>query len=190
MLQFCNDPVRPRTQRGIRLTIRSAELLMALALALLSIGFMVKATDGLSIWWVPGTGPGSGVWPFWLSLLMLLSCISIAVRWFFGVTPQSRSTEMFMDRHAVQIVGVTVAALFMLILGMYFIGIYFSLIFFLFFYLRILGGHSWKLTIVLMLGIPIFIFFFFEYLLTIPLPKGEWIPDRVYIPLYRIMYGY
>ena len=172
------------------MTVRSVELLMAVALALLSIAIMVKATDGLSIWWVPGIGPGSGVWPFWLSGLMLLSCLTIIFRWFLGATAQSRSTEVFMDRHALQIVGVTVSALFMLILGMYFIGIYFSLILFLLFYLRILGGHTWALTTVLMLGIPIFIFFFFEYLLTIPLPKGEWIPDQVYIPLYRIMYGY
>lgn len=172
------------------MSVRAVELLMAMALALLSIAFMVKATDGLSIWWVRGTGPGSGVWPFWLSLLMLLSCLAIIARWFLGVTPQSRSTELFMDRHAAQVIGITIAALFMLILGMYYIGIYFSLILFLFFYLRILGGHTWTLTIVLMLTIPSFIFFFFEYALTIPLPKGRWIPDQVYIPLYRIMYGY
>ena len=172
------------------MTVRSVELLMAVALALLSIAIMVKATDGLSIWWVPGTGPGSGVWPFWLSALMLLSCLTIIARWFMGATPQSRSTDLFMDRHTVQVIGITVAALFLLILGMYFIGIYFSLIFFLLFYLRVLGGHTWRLTTVLMFGIPIFIFFFFEYLLTIPLPKGEWIPDQVYLPLYRIMYGF
>lgn len=172
------------------MSVRAVELLMAVALALLSIGIMVKATDGLSIWWVPGTGPGSGVWPFWLSLLMLLSCLTIIVRWFLGVTPQSRSTEVFMDSHAAQVIGITVAALFMLILGMYYIGIYFALILFLLFYLRVLGGHSWLLTLVLMLGIPAFLFFFFEYALTIPLPKGEWIPSQVYLPLYRIMYGF
>lgn len=172
------------------MSVRAAELLMAIGLALLSIGFMVKSTDGLSIWWVPGRGPGSGVWPFWLSLLMLLSCLTIVVRWIRGVTPQSRSSEPFMDRHTVQVIGVTVAALFLLILGMYFIGIYFSLIFFLFFYLRIVGRHSWTLTIVMMLATPVFVFFLFEYALTIPLPKGEWIPDQVYIPIYRIIYGY
>lgn len=172
------------------MSVRSVELTMAIALALLSIGFMVKATDGLSIWWVRGVGPGSGVWPFWLSALMLLSCMVIIVRWFLGVTPQSRSREPFMDRHAAQVVGITIAALFMLILGMYFIGIYFSLVLFLAFYLRVLGGHRWLLTVTLMLTIPVVVFFFFEYALTIPLPKGEWIPDQVYIPLYRIMYGY
>ncbi len=172
------------------MTVRSVELLMAVVLSLLSIAIMVKATDGLSIRWVPGTGPGSGVWPFWLSALMLLSCLTTIVRWFLGMTAQSQSTEPFMDRQAVQVIGVTVAALFMLILGMHYIGIYFSLVFFLLFYLRILGGHTWTLTTVLMLGIPVFIFFFFEYLLTIPLPKGEWIPDQVYLPLYRIMYGF
>jgi hypothetical protein len=172
------------------MSVRSVELTMAVALALLSIGFMVKATDGLSIWWVQGQGPGSGLWPFWLSALMLLSCLVIIVRWFMGATPQSRSNELFMDRHAAQVVGITVVALFMLILGMTYIGIYFSLIFFLLFYLRVLGGHGWVLTGILTVSIPVVVFFFFEYALTIPLPKGAWIPDQVYIPLYRIMYGY
>lgn len=172
------------------MTVRAAELLMAIVLALMSVGIMVKATDGLSIWWVPGRGPGSGVWPFWLSAMMLVSCLVIIVRWFLGVTPQSRSREPFMDSHAAVIVGVTIAALFLLILGMYAIGIYFSMILFLLFYLRVLGKHSWLLTVSLMLGIPVFVFFLFEYALTIPLPKGAWIPDQVYIPLYRIMYGY
>ena len=172
------------------MSVRSVELLMAVALALLSVGIMIKATDGLSIWWVPGTGPGSGVWPFWLSAMMLVSCLVIIVRWFLGVTPQSRSREPFMDVHGATVVGITVSALFMLILGMYLIGIYFSMILFLIFYLRVLGRHTWVLSAALTIGIPVFVFFLFEYALTIPLPKGEWIPDQVYIPLYRIMYGY
>lgn len=169
------------------MSVRMAELLMAVAMALLSIGFMVKSTDGLSIWWVPGKGPGSGVWPFWLSFLMLLSCIAIIIRWFLRATPQSRSQELFMDRHAVEVVGITVAALFLLILGSHYIGIYFSLFAFLFFYLRILGRHSWSLSIALTLGIPAGVFMLFEYALTIPLPKGG--SERLFFPLYKLMYG-
>jgi putative tricarboxylic transport membrane protein len=172
------------------MTVRSAELLMAIALAILSVAFMLKSTEGLSIWWVPDQGPGSGVWPFWLSLMMLVSCLVIALRWFMGLSPQSRSHEPFMDADAVRIIGTTIAALFLLILCTYFIGIYFSLALFLLFYLKVMGRDSWTLTVIMMLSTPVLIFFFFEYALTIPLPKGEWIPDEVYDPLYRIMYGY
>lgn len=169
------------------MTVRTAELVMATALALLSVIFMLKSVDGLSIWWVPEKGPGSGVWPFWLSFLMLLSCLTIIFRWVRRTTPQSRSDEPFMDRHAVQLLGTTVAALFLLILGTAYIGIYFSLFAFLFFYLKILGRHSWSLSLALTGAIPVGVFLLFEYALTIPLPKG--MSEPLYFPLYKIMYS-
>src|ERR687898_2649592 len=165
------------------MTVRTAELLMGIALTLASIAFMYKSTDGLSIWWVPGTGPGSGAWPFWLSFIMFLSCLAIVVRWFMRVTPQSRSEAIFMDSGAVRLLGITVAALAALLLGTQFIGIYLSLIVFLLFYLRLLGGHSWTTSVSLMLAIPVGIFVFFEYLLVIPLPKG--ISEPLFYPVYE-----
>lgn len=168
------------------MTVRTAELLMACALALFSIGIMVKSTDGLSIWWVPEKGPGSGVWPFWLSFLMFLTCLSIIYRWFKRATPQSRSLEPFMDAYSVKVLGTTVAALFLLILGTAYIGIYFSLFAFLFFYFKILGRHSWVLSLTLTILIPVGVFVLFEYALTIPLPKG--MSEPLFFPIYRLMY--
>ena len=92
------------------MTVRTAELLMAVALALLSLAFMVKSTE-LNIGWVPGRGPGAGAWPFWLSVGMLLASLATLYRWFRGVTPESRSTEVFMSRSAVSIVGTAAARL-------------------------------------------------------------------------------
>jgi len=169
------------------MSVRVAELLMAIALALLSIAFMVKSTDGLSIWWVPEKGPGSGAWPFWLSVLMLLTCLTIIARWVMRVTPQSRSEEPFMDAHAAQLLGITVAALFLLILGTYYIGIYLSLFAFLFFYLKIFGRHSWTVSVALTAAIPVGVFLLFEYALTIPLPKGG--SETLFFPIYKLMYG-
>lgn len=168
------------------MTVRTAEFTAAILLSLAALGLMWKSTDGLSIGWVSGAGPGSGFWPFWLSFVMLLSSLATLARCFFGATPQSRSTEQFMDRETVQIVGTTVAALFFLILGASYFGLYVSLIAFLLFYLRILGGHSWGLSVGLTLFIPIFVFFFFEYLMTIPLPKG--ITQPLFYPIYQLIY--
>lgn len=168
------------------MTVRTAELLMAILMALISAALMWKSTDGLAIGWVRGEGPGSGAWPFWLSAIMLLSCIAVLVRWFMRTTPQSVSEESYMSVATVQIVGITVAALFLLLLGTYYIGLYISLIVFLFFYLFILGRHSLLTSAVLMLAIPVFIFFFFEYLLVIPLPKG--ISEPLFYPVYDLIY--
>lgn len=168
------------------MTVRTAEFTAAILLSLAALGLMWKSADGLSIGWVPGSGPGSGFWPFWLSVIMLLSSLATLVRCYFGATPPSRSTEPFVARDTVQIVGATVAALFFLLLASSFVGMYLSLMLFLLFYLRVLGGQSWVLSITLMIGIPVFIFFFFEYLMTIPLPKG--ITEPLFYPIYNFIY--
>lgn len=168
------------------MTTRTAEFTAAILLSLAALGLMWKSMDGLAIGWVSGSGPGSGFWPFWLSFVMLLSSLATLVKCYFHATPQSRSTEIFMDRKTVQIVGATVAALLFLLLASSFVGMYLALMLFLLFYLRVLGGHSWSLSIGLMLFIPSFVFFFFEYLMTIPLPKG--ITEPLFYPIYNLIY--
>ena len=166
--------------------VRTVELLTALTLALVSVAIMVKATDGLSISWVPGKGPGSGVWPFWLSAAMLISCLMIIYQWFRGTTPESRSHETFMTAETVRIVGISVAALFLLLLATHVIGLYFSMALFLIFYLRVMGRHTWLLTMILSLATPLALFFFFEGALVIPLPKAY--SEPLFYPLYDIIY--
>lgn len=168
------------------MTVRTAELVAGITLTLVSILLMYKSTDRLSIGWVPGSGPGSGAWPFWLSAIMLLSCIAILIRWFMRATPQARSDAVFIDADALRIVGISVVALIALLLGTAYIGLYLSLFAFLFFYLRVLGRHSWGTSIVLTIGIPVFIFGFFEYLMTIPMPKG--ISEPLFYPIYELIY--
>jgi hypothetical protein len=167
------------------MTVRTAELLMAIALTLLSVAFMVKSAE-LSIGWVPGRGPGAGAWPFWLSLGMLITCLATIYRWFKGVTPESRSTEVFMTKGAVSIVGTAVAALTALLIGIQTIGIYFSLILFLLFFIRIVGRHAWLTTLAIALLTPVFIFCLFEWALTIPLPKG--LSEPLFYPIYGLIY--
>lgn len=168
------------------MSVRTAELCMAVFLMLASLGLMYKATDGLNIGWVAGSGPGSGAWPFWLSAVMFLSCLAILARWFMGTTAESRSQDLFMDRYTVKVVGITVLALALLVFGTGTIGIYFSLIIFLFFYLKIMGGHTWLLSSSLSILVPIVVFAFFEYLMTSPLPKG--ISEPLFYPIYDLMY--
>lgn len=168
------------------MTVRRAEIVAAIVTVLISLALMYKSTQGLSIGWVRGSGPGSGAWPFWLSTIMLFSCIATLVRAWRGVTPQSRSDDLFVDWVTVQIVGTTVLALFFLLLGTQYIGLYFSLFAFLFFYLKVLGGHGWLTSIGLTLLIPVVVFVFFEVLLVIPLPKG--ISEPLFYPIYDLVY--
>lgn len=167
------------------MTVRTAELLMAIVTVVISIALMIKSADN-NIGWVQGRGPGAGAWPFWLSGLLLLTSLATLLRWFLRATPESRSTEPYIDPEARYLVGITVAGLVLLLLATHGIGMYLALMLFMLFYLKFMGGHSWTLTISMMIGTPVFIFMLFEYALTIPLPKG--ISQPLFYPIYQLIY--
>ncbi len=168
------------------MSVRTAELVMAIFLALCSVGLMVKSAE-LNIGWVPERGPGSGAWPFWLSAGMLLCCLATLYRWFRGITPESRNTSLYMTSDTVVIVGISAGAILFLLAATHWIGLYASLVLFLLFYLKFIGRHSWLVTISLTIGIPIFIFCLFEWALKIPLPKA--ITEPLFYPIYDLMYS-
>lgn len=167
------------------MTVRTAELLMAVVLALLSIGLMWKSTE-LSIGWVRGTGPGGGAWPFWLAAGMLITSVVTIVRWFMRITPESRSEEPFMSRTAIRVVGVAAVALLFLLAATHLIGMYFSMLLFLIFFVRFVGGHAWTTTLALAIGMPVAMFCMFEWALTTPLPKGY--AEPLFYPIYELIY--
>ncbi len=168
------------------MTVRTAEFVMAIVLALCSIGLMMKSAE-LNIGWIEGRGPGSGAWPFWLATGMLLCCLVTLWRWFRRITPESRNTNLYMSRDTVIIVGTSAGAILFLLSATHWIGLYASLVIFLLFYLKFVGRHGWVLTIALTIGIPVFIFCLFEWALKIPLPKS--ITEPLFYPIYDLMYS-
>ena len=168
------------------MTVRTAELAMAIFLSLCSIGLMWKSAE-LNIGWIEGRGPGSGAWPFWLSLGMLLCCLANLYRWFRGITPESRNMNLYMTSETVIVVGTSAGSILFLLLATHWIGLYASLVLFLLFYLKFIGRHSWLLTIILTLAIPVFVFCLFEWALKIPLPKA--ITEEWFYPIYDLMYS-
>lgn len=167
------------------MSVRTAELLMALALAIFSL-FLMWESAKLPIGWTEGRGPGGGAWPFWLAVIMLLSCMVTLVRWFKRATPESRSGAVFMSKACVKINGATVIALTLTLVAVPIIGMYFALMGFLLFYLQFIGQHRWYLAVAISILLPVFLFFFFEALLKIIMPKGY--AEPLFIPLYRIIF--
>ncbi len=167
------------------MTVRTAELLMAIMMGVFSIYLMVKSAE-LPVGWIKGSGPGGGTWPFWLSAIMLVSCIGILFNWFRKHGPIASSTKIYIESHVLLDV-VAVAGSLIITVGLFsFIGIYGALPLFLLFYLRILGKHSWSLSVGLALLIPVVIFYFFEITLKIILPKG--ITEPLFLPLYKMFF--
>ncbi|MEQ8354414.1 MAG: tripartite tricarboxylate transporter TctB family protein [Kiloniellaceae bacterium] len=167
------------------MTVRTAEILVAFVLAIMSIGIMWKSTE-LNIGWVKGSGPGGGAWPFWLSAGMLIASIWTMIRWFRGVTPQSRSSETFMSADTLAIVGPVVVGLVLLLVGTQFLGMYASVFLFMIAFVRFLGRHSWTTTLLLAILTPVVMFALFEWALTTTLPKG--ITEEWFYPIYDLIY--
>ena len=170
------------------MSVRMAELAMAVLMLAASVGIMIKSTE-LNIGWIPGRGPGGGAWPFWLGAGMALCCVATIVRWALRITPESRSPEPFIARDTLFIVLLTLGALLALLLLTEIVGMYFALMAFLLFYLRFAGRHSWYLSASFTVGVPVFVFCLFEWALTTSLPKGLDLFEPLYYPLYEIIYS-
>ena len=167
------------------MSVRTAELLMAIMMGIFSIYLMVKSAE-LPIGWIDGEGPGGGAWPFWLSTVMLISCLGILFNWFRKHGPIATSDKVYIEPHVLVDVAAVAISLIITVALFSFVGIYGALPLFLIFYLRFLGKHSWRLTSALSVGIPIVIFYFFEITLKIILPKG--ITEPLFLPLYKMFF--
>ncbi|MDX2314433.1 MAG: tripartite tricarboxylate transporter TctB family protein [Gammaproteobacteria bacterium] len=165
------------------MTVRVAELMMAILMGVFSLYLMNESAE-LPIGWIPDEGPGGGAWPFWLAVMMLLSCIGVMVNWVRRKGAVATSEAPYIERNILIEVGLVALALIVTVGLFSFIGVYGALPLFLLFYLRFLGDHSWKLSISLAVLVPIVTFFFFEITLKITLPKG--FTEPLFYPLYRI----
>jgi hypothetical protein len=174
--------------------MRKAEIITAAILGLLSIYLMWKSGEGPSwdpdavrfgnIGLIEGEGPGSGFWPFWLSLIMLGSCIWIGVNWWRRRSPPSQSDARFMDDHARRMLVMVGGGLFAFLALIEVIGFYGGIFVFLIYYLGFIGRRPMIETALISIGAPVFSFFFFDVAMRIVLPKGYLEP--LFIPLYDI----
>jgi hypothetical protein len=165
------------------MSVRVAELAMAILMGVFSLYLMYKSAE-LPIGWIPDEGPGGGAWPFWLAVMMLLSCVGVIINWIRRKGPIAVSEDTYIERGVLVDVGLVALALIVTVGLFSLIGVYGALPLFLVFYMRFLGNHSWKLSLFFAVVIPIITFFFFEIALKITLPKG--VTEPLFYPLYRI----
>ncbi len=165
--------------------MRVAELVMAVVLGVFSLYLMSKSAE-LPIGWIPGEGPGGGAWPFWLAVGMLICCIAIVYRWAKRITPESRSEEVYMDSRTLKLFLLNAGALTAMVGLFHIVGAYGAIPVFLIFYLRFLGGHTWRLTGTFAVATPVVTFLFFEIALQKTLPKG--FTDPWFEPIFDFFY--
>ena len=131
-------------------------------------------TVGLFIGAMPGLGSVNGI-AILLPMTFLVPPTSAMI--FLAVEPFMDSTagKMFL------LVGGGVTVMIGLV---HVIGMYGAIPVFMIYYLRVLGQHSWPLTLAISVSTPIFVFFFFDVAMRIVLPKAYLEP--LFLPLYDI----
>ena len=107
------------------MSTRTAELLAGIGLLVFSLVLMWTVyTDGLTIGWVDGRGPGAGVWPFWLSLGMALTSVWTVARWFRRTTAESRNEAPYIDSDPFALVAISFVSLTVMIFLVAIVGTY------------------------------------------------------------------
>jgi putative tricarboxylic transport membrane protein len=145
--------------------MRAAECITASVLVLLG-GVVLYDAVRLGIGW--GTdGPKSGFFPFWLALIMIVTCGIIILQ-----AVLRRSGEAFVSREQLgPVLKVLWPATAMVFLT-HFVGLYVASALYIGFYMRWVGRHSWFAVVVLAIGIPVATFLTFEQWFLVPMPRG------------------
>ncbi|MBK5926334.1 tripartite tricarboxylate transporter TctB family protein [Rhodobaculum claviforme] len=164
--------------------VLKAESLIALGLMGLSVYFMWHAVE-LPTTWDGRRGPGGGAFPFWLSAIMLAASTGVLVRTVLAEVRLPDPRPFFEPGMIGPVVAVTLALTITIAL-MSVVGTYVAVPLFMLWYLRFFGRNSWRVTVPLVVGTPIVLFFFFEVALLILLPKG--ITEPLFFPLYAIFF--
>ena len=167
--------------------MRYGELFTAGILALISMYLMWKSTE-LPIGFIEGRGPGGGAWPFWLSTIMLISCVMIMFNWWRGTSPASQSDEPVLDEYGWRMLLLVGGGIVVFVGLVNIISMYGAIMAFLIYYIKYLGRHSWGLTLAIAVPVPIMFFFFFEGAMRITMPSGLPFTEPLFNVLYEIIY--
>jgi len=145
--------------------MRTADLTTALVL----IGggaLVIWDSLRLGIGW--GTdGPQSGFFPFWLAVLLIVSCVAIALQ-----ARRRTSRAPFVTRERLKPVLTTLLPSTGFVVLTQFVGLYVAAAVFMGFYMRWIGRYPWVPIALVSLLFPLVTFVVFEKWFLVPMPKG------------------
>ena len=145
--------------------MRTADLTTALVLM---AGGVLVIWDSLrlGIGW-SSDGPQSGFFPFWLAVLLTVSCATIA--WQAGRRERGRP---FITRAQLKPVLTTLLPSAGFVVLTQFIGLYVASALFMGFYMRWIGRYGWIPIVLISVLFPVVTFLVFETWFLVPMPKG------------------
>jgi len=145
--------------------MRTADLTTAVVLMAAGV-LVIWDSLRLGIGW-GSDGPQSGFFPFWLAVLLLVSCAAIAWQaW------RRASRTAFVTREQLKPVLTTLLPSAGFVVLTQFVGLYVASALFMTFYMRWVGRYGWVPIVLAAVLFPVLTFVIFETWFLVPMPKG------------------
>jgi putative tricarboxylic transport membrane protein len=145
---------------------RSVEIGVALFMALLAaIGIIGSLKVGIG--WGP-EGPRAGFFPFYISLIVLISCAVNLV----GVLREFTGREVFAEWGQIRQVLAVVIPTTVYVFAVPILGMYVSSALLIGVFMKWIGRYGWPMVLALSIGVPLATYILFENWFLVPLPKG------------------
>jgi putative tricarboxylic transport membrane protein len=145
---------------------RSVEIGVALFMALLAVVGIIGSLR-VGIGW-GAEGPQAGFFPFYISLIVLISCAINLV----GVLREYKGGEVFAQWGQIRQVLAVVIPTTVYVFAVPILGMYLSSGLLIGVFMRWIGRYRWSMVLALSIGVPILTYILFERWFLVPLPKG------------------
>jgi putative tricarboxylic transport membrane protein len=145
---------------------RSVEIGVALFMAALA-GIGIVGSLKVGIGW-GAEGPKAGFFPFYISLIVLLSSAVNLI----GALREFTGREVFAEWGQIRQVLSVVIPTTVYVFAVPILGMYVSSGLLIAVFMKWIGRYSWPIVLALSIGVPLVTFFMFERWFLVPLPKG------------------
>jgi hypothetical protein len=157
--------------------MRKAETAVAALLTLFALAMIREATK-LAIGWTE-IGPGSGFFPFWLSVGVAVTGVIILTQ-SLRAPRTADGDEAFIPLRAWKPLLIVFLPMVAVIALLEWLGIYIGGGLYLTGYMRLVGRFRWVTVVLISVLIPVVLFFIFEKWFLMPLPKGSILEALLY----------
>jgi hypothetical protein len=152
------------------ISIRAMDIITAIVFLAIGLTVMVGSLKLGASW--GGDGPEAGYFPFYISLIIMLS--SAVNLYQAAIVNKNKETETFVEKEPFKQVMAVLLPAIVFVLGVQLIGIYVSSALYIAIFMVWLGKYPiWK-AVAVSVGVSAALYLMFEYWFQVPLPHGSW----------------
>jgi hypothetical protein len=157
------------TNQDSAISVRAMDIVTAILFLAFGVTVMIGSLKLGASW---GTdGPEAGYFPFYISLIILLSS---TVTLYQAFANKNKETESFVDREPLKQVMAVLLPAIVFVLGVQLIGIYVASALYIAIFMVWLGKYAiWK-AVAVAVGVTVALYLMFEFWFQVPLPHGSW----------------